>query len=469
MGPNRPHVVIAGAGIAGLEALLALRTLAGDRVAISLVAAEPQMLYRPVTVGEAFGRSQARSFPVTEIISPHDAAFVLDTVTGVDAQAHEARTASGTLVRYDALIIATGAHPTVTLPGALTFTGRAEVPALQSLLEDLVAGRVRSVAFTLTHPQAWSLPLYELAVMTAAHLREHGAAAPVSIITPEASPLELFGPDGEQAIAPLLATLGIRVRTLALPAAVKHRELVLVGAGSVAAESVVTLPELHGPALDGLPADGGGFLPVDARGRVRGVEDVYAAGDVTSFPIKQGGLAAQQADAVATTIAILAGAPVRDEPFRPVLRGLLITGGAPVYLRAEPQRRHRPRSVGVDSAWPPRPRDAAASEASDQALWWPPAKIAGRYLAPYLAGAGHMRRDGAALRDRRPVSAPAPETPESHDALELALLVADGDASWADYTSALAALDAAEALEGALPPEYETKRRMWQRELALTG
>jgi sulfide:quinone oxidoreductase len=460
-------VVIAGAGIAGLEALLALRTLAGDRVAISLLAPEAQMLYRPVTVGEAFGRSEARSFSVEDITSEHDVAFVLDTITGVDAPAHEAHTASGGSVRYDALIIAAGARPAAVLPGALTFTGRAEVPALRALLDDLVAGRVGSVAFTLTRPQAWSLPLYELAVMTAGHLREHGSAATITVVTPEVAPLELFGAEGERALAPLLMDLGIRLRTLCLPAAVKHHELMLVGGASVLTERVVTLPELRGPAIEGLPCDEHGFLPVDAHGRVRDVPDVYAAGDVTTFPLKQGGLAAQQADVVATTIASLAGAPVREEPFRPVVRGLLITGGAPFYLRAEPQRQYRPSSVAIDATRRRPPTHASSSEASDQALWWPPAKVAARYLAPYLVGARPMRRDGASLRDRRPVSGPSVEADEFRDALELALMVADGDAAWGDFSSALAALDAAEALDGVLPAEYETKRRLWQQELAL--
>jgi sulfide:quinone oxidoreductase len=95
---------------------------------------------------------------------------------------------------------------------------------------------------------------------------------------------------------------------------------------------------------------------------------VYAAGDITSFPVKQGGIAAQQADAVAESIAALAGAPVTPQPFRPVLRGLLLTGATPTYLRAEPAG-----GSGETSTISPEP------------LWWPPAKIVGRYLAPFLA------------------------------------------------------------------------------------
>ena len=120
-----------------------------------------------------------------------------------------------------------------------------------------------------------------------------------------------------------------------------------------------------------MPRDATGFVPTDPHGRVPGVHDVYAAGDLTAFPIKQGGLAAQQADAVAETIAAAAGVPLEPRPFRPVLRALLLTGGGPAFLRVELSGGH-----------------GETSEASEEALWWPPGKIVGRYLAPFLAELG---------------------------------------------------------------------------------
>src|SRR5699024_6223966 len=114
----------------------------------------------------------------------------------------------------------------------------------------------------------------------------------------------------------------------------------------------------------GLPADASGFIPVDEHAAVRGLRDVYAVGDVTDQPLKQGGLAAQQADAAASAIAHALGAPVRPEPFRPVLRGLLLSGVGAAFLR--------------------RAADGG-SEASFGALWWPPTKVAGRHLGPFLA------------------------------------------------------------------------------------
>jgi sulfide:quinone oxidoreductase len=129
-------------------------------------------------------------------------------------------------------------------------------------------------------------------------------------------------------------------------------------------QRVVTLPRLAGPAIDGLPADTDGFLVTDVHARVVGVADVYAAGDITAFAIKQGGLACQQADAAAEHIAAGAGAELEPTPFTPVLRGMLLTERWSRFLR---------RDVEADE-----------STVAGRALWWPPAKIAGRELAGYL-------------------------------------------------------------------------------------
>jgi sulfide:quinone oxidoreductase len=127
---------------------------------------------------------------------------------------------------------------------------------------------------------------------------------------------------------------------------------------------VIALPRLLGPYVRGLPSDRLGFVPVDGLTRAIGVDGVHAVGDIAAHRLKQGGLAAQQADLAAQVIAASAGAPLRPRPYRPVLRGLLLTGGEVRYLRNAPD---------------------GGSVASDEPLWWPPVKVAGRHLAPYIA------------------------------------------------------------------------------------
>ena len=444
-----------------METLLALRTLAGQRVELTLISRERQFLYRPVTVAEAFDRGEARVYELAEIVQGDCGATMMwDSLAHVEPDAKVAVTGSGDRVPFDALVVATGAVATEPFPGALTFRGRGDVPALRELLEQLVDGRARSVALALPSQRIWPLPLYEMALMTAAHLREHGASpVEVWLVTPEEEPLELFGPAGASAISPMLDARGIILRTWSHPALVRDRALVLSGGAEILVDTVITLPVPKGPRIQGLPHDRDGFVPVDAHGRVAGLADIYAAGDITEFPLKQGGLAAQQADAVAEVIAAAAGAAVTPEPFTPVLRGLLMTGGAPLYLRCEPQRLAREATVAIEAT--PRRNGGSGSAAAGQALWWPPAKVAARYLAPYLATARPVPLSAEALVDRGAIPGAKVSDPEYEDALELALLLADCDAQWGDYRSALSALDAAEALQGALPSRYEAKRREW--------
>jgi sulfide:quinone oxidoreductase len=362
------RVLIAGGGVAALEATLALRTLAEGRVSVELLAPEPEFWYRPLAVAEPFGLGEARHFDLAELAAAAGATFSPGALTGVEVGARRVQTSAGSSVAYDVLFVACGAIPSPAVPGALTFRGPADTDRFRQLLEEIVAGRVHRLAFVVPWGAVWSLPIYELALMTAAYLAERDVdGVELLLVTPEDEPLQLFGRAGSDAVRELLEERGIAVRTGACAVELVDAELRLVPEGRLPVERVVALPRLRGPRIDGLPQTVEGFLPVDAHGQVHGLDDVFAAGDVTSFPVKQGGIAAQQADAVAEMIAASAGADLTPQPFRPVLRGLLLTGKRPRYLRHE-------LTGGAGDA----------SAASPEPLWWPPAKIVGRYLAPFL-------------------------------------------------------------------------------------
>ncbi len=336
------RVLIAGGGVAALEATLALRALAEDRVTVEVLAPEPHFSYRPLSVAEPFGVGEVRQFDLAELVAAAGATFLPGALVGVDAGRHVAWTSSGSSIRYDVVLVACGALPIPAVIGALTF----RVPW----------GAV------------WSLPIYELALMTAADLAARGLQeVELMLVTPEEEPLQLFGRAGTDAARALLEERGIALHTSSCAVELDDDELLLVPEGTIAADRVVALPRLHGPRIDGLPQTAEGFLPVDAHGRVQGLSDVFAAGDITAFPVKQGGIAAQQADAAAELIAADAGADLTPQPFRPVLRGLLLTGERPRYLR------HAITGGAGET-----------SAASIEPLWWPPAKIVGHYLAPFL-------------------------------------------------------------------------------------
>jgi sulfide:quinone oxidoreductase len=366
MPDHQRHVVIAGGGVAALEAALALRALAQDRVAVELLAPESEFTYRPLAVAEPFRAGEATRFPLKTLVEAAGATLRRGTLESVDAEHREVTTGDGEALPYDVLLLALGAQARPGLPGALTFRGSQDEALLSALLSKARTGQVRKLVFALPVGSTWALPLYELALLTAVHLADAGATdVHLELVTAEQRPLLLFGSAASDAVTELLASRGIVIFADTAPMAFEAGALRLAPQGSIEADAVVALPRLQGPRLPGVPHDANGFVPTDEHGRVDVAGEVYAAGDLTDFPVKQGGLAAQQADAVAESIAAGAGAPVEPRPFRPILRGLLLTGLSPRYMRAEP--------------------GTHGSVIDTEPLWWPPAKIVGRYLAPFLA------------------------------------------------------------------------------------
>jgi sulfide:quinone oxidoreductase len=251
------------------------------------------------------------------------------------------------------------------------------------VLADLRDGLAPRIAIVVPDGASWTMPAYELALLTAAWGRtEHPDEVSVTLVTPEARPLAAFGATASDEVARILERDGIMCRCGVHPDMVSYNAL-RAGGQWVPADRVVALPHLTGPHVPGLPSDPNGFVPVDGFGRVAGVQDVYAAGDGTTVPVKQGGIAAQLADVVVRHVVAGRRGAEEPEPFRPVLRGLLRTKDGPLYLRAE-----------LDDL-------EGSSTASEQPLWWPPSKISSRWLAPYLA-----RIETARARGERASGAP---------------------------------------------------------------
>jgi sulfide:quinone oxidoreductase len=364
MNDDRMHVVVAGAGVAGLETVLGLQALAREYVSVELIAPERDFTYRPLAVAEPFQMGEARRFPLDRLVDAAGADLRHGSVIGVDPDSKHALLGDGESVAYDALVLALGAQPRDAIPGALTFRGPEDRLALAGLLERATAGELWRLLFAMPEAAGWPLPLYELAFLASEYLTDHlTRGVEVVVVTAEERPLALFGAGASTAIGELLELRGISIETQATASSWANGTLSLQDGREIAADAVVTLPTFEGVPLEGIRQNESGFIATDELGGVIGLTDVYAAGDLTQSTVKQGGLATQQADTVASAIAADAGAPVQPIPYRPVLRGLLLTGLAPRFLRAE------------DSA----------TVVDTQPLWWPPAKIVGRYLSPFLA------------------------------------------------------------------------------------
>jgi sulfide:quinone oxidoreductase len=365
------HVLIAGGGVAGVEAALALRALGDGLFDVEIVAPEHHFFYRPLAVAVPFDVGRVYRWELSDLARAAGAHFTPGALDALDTEAHVAYLGNGRRVEYDVAILTCGARSEPAIPGAFTFRGPADTESFRSLIDECKTGGARRLVFAVPSGIVWPLPLYELALMTAHELEEEAVPAEVTLVTSEPAPLALFGEHASEAVAAALAERRITVHARTYAAEVAGNALTCVPSGEIEADRVVALPRLKGPLLDGIPKDRDGFVPTDAHGRVRGTSDLYAAGDITTFPIKQGGLAAQQADAVAEAIAADAGVLPEAAPFRPVLRALLLTGSRPIFLRIEL-----------------RGGRGETSSASDEPLWWPPGKIVGRHLAPFLAGRG---------------------------------------------------------------------------------
>jgi sulfide:quinone oxidoreductase len=372
-GSSRGHarVVIAGGGVAAIEAALALRALAGEHVRLTLLSPDPVFLYRPTATVEAFDGAPPSAYDLRAIADDVGAAYHQARLESVASRMRYVRTGLGARLEYDALILAIGTRAVAGVPGALTFRDQRDVRLVTRLLVEVDAGAVRRVAFVVPQGCSRPLPLYELALLLAKHAQEHRLQIDVSIVSPEPEPLGLFGPKAARLVADMLATRGVRfVGDTAATGVGRDGSLAVASGGSIAADRVVAVPELRGQHITGVPANSRGFVPTDVSGRVEGVQDVYAAGDMTTFPIKQGGLAAQQADRIAHAIAEGLGVSVKGFRTAHVLQARLLGGEWPVVLRTELDWNGQPTTASLEHA---ETHQAASS-----------AKVFAQYLAPYV-------------------------------------------------------------------------------------
>jgi sulfide:quinone oxidoreductase len=368
---RRPLVLIAGGGVAALEAALALRDLAGERLEVELWSPRGEFVYRPFAVGEPFGAAGILRYDLYSLAERIGVSFHLGGILSVDPEASVATARDGERIQYDYLLVATGARMLWAVPGSVTFWGVADEGGVGAVVRKLRAGVLRNVVFTMPAGHSWGLPLYELSLFASAVLSKSGIEdARLTVVTPEDAPLELFGHRAGEQMAGLLSEHGVEVVTGTHPVEFGAGRLQVAPGEPIEAEAVLSLPRLEGHRIEGIRADADGFLRVDEHCRVVAAERVYAAGDVTTFPVKQGGIATQEADVAAEAIAAAAGCAAAPSPFDPVLRGVLWTGGEPRYLYGRPTGGHGDVSkLSEEPLWPERE-----------------GKIVGRYLTPFLAG-----------------------------------------------------------------------------------
>ena len=369
------RVVIAGGGVAALEAAIALHELAGDRVEVHMYSPREDFIYRPFAVGEPYGASRGMRYDLAQLAERCGATYHRASISSVDGEMRRAHTHDDEEIAYDYLIVACGSRLLAAVRGSVMFWGVADDGRVQDVIHHLREGKHHRVAFTMPGGGTWALPMYELALLAEAALSKQGIeGASLVIVTPEDAPLHLFGRAVSERVAALLAERGIEIVTGALPISFEEGHLSVSPPTVIEADAVLSLPRMEGRRIDGVPCDSAGFVPVDDHGRVRGMEHTYAAGDVTTFAVKQGGVAAQQADVAAEAIAAELGCDVEAKRFDPILRGVLWTGAKPLYLSGYLSGGHGETSSATDEA----PWEGDEDD-----------KLVARYLMPFLKQARH--------------------------------------------------------------------------------
>lgn len=368
-GPRtKTDVLIAGGGVAALEALLALHERLGSSRRITMLAPVGEFRYRPLAAYRGLTPGLRTTVDLHEIAAEHDAEYLRDHLASVRTATSEADTRGGSRIAYEALVVAIGAIAINPFPGAVTLGLPRQEAAFEAMVERVRAGAVQRVVIVVPPHLSWTLPAYETALML-----RHASGLPtmrITVTTPETAPMVEFGPEIADAIADRLRDRDVELCPETVPETIAEDELWVPSLGLTPVDAVVVLARPAGPLVAGLPHDALGFIPVDAVGRVTGTTRVWAAGDATTQATKQGGFALQQVDAVSDDVAMtLTGESPHGEPAAAplVMRAVLLDGEHLLYLRAE---RESGRWRGVAS-WDP--------------LWAPPGKVAGGRLTSYLA------------------------------------------------------------------------------------
>ncbi|MEU1707194.1 FAD-dependent oxidoreductase [Streptomyces sp. NPDC005706] len=274
--PPRRRVVVAGAGMAGVQTAVALREQ-GFTGTVTLIGAEPHQPYDrpPLSKAVLLGTAEGSAFDVDFESLGIELRLGCEAL-GVRPADHELDTEAGP-VPYDVLVLATGAEP-VTLPGTEGVPG---VHLLRTLDD---AERLRPVLARQHDIVVVGAGWIGAEFATAA--REAGCA--VTVV--EAADRPLAGALPAEVAAPMTAWYadsGAELRTDARVERVEPGAVLLDDGTRLPADAVVVgigaRPATAWLAGSGIELGPQGEILADDRLRAS-AEDVYAVGDCASFP-----------------------------------------------------------------------------------------------------------------------------------------------------------------------------------------
>ncbi|MDQ0376124.1 NAD(P)/FAD-dependent oxidoreductase [Amycolatopsis thermophila] len=361
----KPHIVVLGAGYAGLAAAKLAARRTGARV--TLVNAHDRFVER-VRLHQLAAGQELTEHPLADLLAGTGVRLVVDRVTGLDAGSKRVRLAGGSEVDYDVLVYALGSHTPVP-EHAFGVTGPADAARLRARLAE--ASTVAVVGGGLT------------GLETAAELAESHPAVKVRLLTSGVLG-EALSHRARRYLREVFAGLGVEVREGVRAAGVRPDGVLLTGGEHVAADTVVWTTGFGVPDLAraaGFAVDDHGRMLVDETLRSVSHPDVYGIGDAAAVRDQHGrelrmacatGLptAHQVAESVAARLAGRAARPFRfryfnqcvslgrraglvqfvradDTPVERILTGRFAARYKEVIVRGAAYAQRRPGVLGV--------------------------------------------------------------------------------------------------------------------------
>ncbi len=318
-------IVILGSGFAAVAAVRELRRRRVD-ADITVVSPRCELVYLPSLIWLPSGlrRGDDLRVPLQNWFKRQNVNWFMGSVQQLADGGRRVITDHGEL-ENDYLVIATGGRYLRKLPGIehaiIPCEGIASAEAIRDRLATLDGGSI-AIGFATNPKEPGAVrggPMFEFLFGIDTLLRQQGRRDKfkLTFFNPSAQPGQRLGGAAVTKMLAHMAQQGIETHLGHKPLRFEADKVVTEG-GEIPADLILFMPGLTGPAWledSGLPLSDGGFVAVDETCRARGMERVFVAGDVGSFPgpewlAKQ----AHQADLQAVAVAENIAAELRDEP-----------------------------------------------------------------------------------------------------------------------------------------------------------
>jgi sulfide:quinone oxidoreductase len=314
----KKHVLILGAGFAGLELATRLSESLADAVRVTLIDQNEAFTFGYAKLDVLFGRKARADILLNyDEISKDGVEFRRERVTSIDP---EARRVSTDRESYDAdvLVVALGAsYDYAATPGfeegGVEYYSLAGAERMRDVLPEFESGTI--LIGILGHPYKCPPAPFEGALLLHDYLVRRGIRddAEIRVLGPMAAPVPITK-ELSQSVLNALGERGIEyVPNQHITALDPHsNNAQLASGGSVPYDLFVGIPVHRVPEVvesSGLAFEG--WIPVDRTNLATRFADVYALGDVAAAPVAKAGVFAESAAAVvaADIAARLGGGP----------------------------------------------------------------------------------------------------------------------------------------------------------------